>query len=923
MRPLKLTMTGFGPYREKTVIDMQSLGRGGLYLITGDTGAGKTFIFDAITYALYGETSGGIRDSRTLRSQYASDEDRTEVELVFEYAGREYTVSRNPEYDRPKKRGTGMTHESASATLKRPDGSIVDGPSRVTEAVRDILGIDRGQFCNIVMIAQGEFLKVLNATTDERQKLFRKLFNTQPYSELAEELKTMSRSVDGEYSENRKEIDLALSNVNCSFDYAIQLRLDELRFDPDTNVGDIIDTLESLISYSESKIKETEEALRQTEEILSEANGRIAVITSYRDSVNALNEAKAKVTVIENDIRTAQFELELANEEKPVIEQLRNEAAVMESGLDAYDALDDISRELEAAEKLVSEKHDELLKARENRSAARDEIERIKSELSDLRYSDEKMIRIRNDLEKTNNRISLLQALIEEIKKALSLRESLSRCREELMPLISEAERLDAEYSEAYSLFLKNQAGILAAGLEENMPCPVCGSTDHPYPAAVTGDAPAAEALDGMQKKAKQARDLAAEKAGEAQKIKGNLNAMEYSAKEIALKETGTDDIDRALVLAEEAVEKLNNEIIALELMENDLRERTGRKSALEESLAAAEKEYEDLGELMAEKDREFITLKADAGAVRRRRDDTAAGLSFDSRKAAEEHVEVIKKKAQDKEKAIEDAAAALSSAGEAKVSNEAKIGELEKVIAGAEPMDELDAFQSRTEAEEKKKSLTEFNTRTTADLINARNALEGIRFNSKRLDSLRKQHEMIDSLEKTASGSIPGKDRISLETYVQTFYFERIIRRANLRMKIMSGGQYEFVRSGASRDNRSRFGLDLAVTDHYSGTERPVSTLSGGESFLASLALALGLSDEVQASAGGIRLDTMFVDEGFGSLDSETLETAIRTLTELSDEDRLVGIISHVDALKSRIDRQVVVTKDRSSGSHVSVITQ
>ena len=180
----------------------------------------------------------------------------------------------------------------------------------------------------------------------------------------------------------------------------------------------------------------------------------------------------------------------------------------------------------------------------------------------------------------------------------------------------------------------------------------------------------------------------------------------------------------------------------------------------------------------------------------------------------------------------------------------------------------------------------------------------------------------MIDSLEKTASGTLPGKERISLETYVQTFYFERIIRRANLRMKIMSGGQYEFVRSGESRDNRSRFGLDLAVTDHYSGTERPVSTLSGGESFLASLALALGLSDEVQASAGGIKLDTMFVDEGFGSLDSETLEKAIRTLTELSDEDRLVGIISHVDALKNRIDRQIVVTKDRSSGSRVKVVT-
>lgn len=921
MRPLRLTMTGFGPYKEKTVIDMKSLGRGGLYLITGDTGSGKTFIFDAITYALYGETSGGSRDSRSLRSQYAGDEDRTEVELVFEYNGREYTVARNPEYDRPKKRGAGLTHESASATLIRPDGSVTDGPSKVTEAVKEILGIDRGQFCNIVMIAQGEFRKVLNASTDERQKLFRKLFNTEPYSELADELKTMSRDVDERYSESRREIDLALSNVNCGFDYAMQLRLDELRFTPGTRVSDIIDTLDTLISSSEAKLRETEEAVSRAEESLAEANARIAVINSYRDSVNALDEARRRVGLFEEAIKTAEFELELAREEKPAIDKLKSEAAVLESGLGAYDALDEISRELEAAEKKAGVKHEELKDIRDRRSAARSGIERMKSELGDLRYSDERMTKIRNDLEKTNNRIALLEALSEEIRKTVVLRDSLVKCQDELRPLISEAERLDAEYSEGYSMFLKNQAGILAAGLEENEPCPVCGSTDHPYPAVVTEDAPSAEELDAMQMKAKQARELAADKAGEAQKIKGNLNAVEYSTKEIALKETGTDDIDRALALSEDAVDKLKNEIIALELLESDLKDRISRRAELEETLSGAEKEYEELDAQMIEAEREYISLKADAGAVRRRRDDTSSGLRFDSRKAAEDHVKSILKKAQDMQDAIEEAAARLSGAREERTSNEARISELSKVVAGAAPADEMEALHSREEAERKKKELSDIKTRTGADLINARNALESIRANARTLDALRTEHEMIDALEKTASGNLAGKERISLETYVQTFYFERIIRRANLRMKIMSGGQYEFVRSGESRDKRSRFGLDLAVTDHYSGTERPVSTLSGGESFLASLALALGLSDEVQASAGGIKLDTMFVDEGFGSLDSETLEKAIRTLTELSDEDRLVGIISHVEALKERIDKQIVVTKDRSSGSSVSCI--
>lgn len=236
--------------------------------------------------------------------------------------------------------------------------------------------------------------------------------------------------------------------------------------------------------------------------------------------------------------------------------------------------------------------------------------------------------------------------------------------------------------------------------------------------------------------------------------------------------------------------------------------------------------------------------------------------------------------------------------------------------------MDEEEVVRKKKEAEDVKIELTELSTNINAELLNARNALELIRTNADALESVRKQHEIIDPLVRTATGSVQGKDRISLETYVQTFYFERIIRRANLRLLRMSGGQYEFVRSGESGDRRSHFGLDLSVVDHYSGTERPVNTLSGGESFMASLSLALGLSDEVQASAGGIKLDTMFVDEGFGSLDSETLESAIRTLTELSDEDRLVGIISHVEALKSRIDKQIIVTKDKSSGSHVKVVS-
>ncbi len=922
MRPLKLTMTGFGPYKEEAVIDMESLGSGGLYLVTGDTGAGKTYIFDAITYALYGETSGGARDSRSLRSQYADDGDDTYVELVFEYSGKEYTVKRIPEYNRLKKRGEGYTRESASAELYLPDGSVVDGPARVTDAVREILGIDRGQFCNIVMIAQGEFRKVLNATTEERQKLFRKLFDTRPYNDLADELKTAGKAADDEYELKRRDIDMALANVNCSFDDEIASDLDELKNSDNKSVQQIFDMLDALITKGGSKLNDTAEALRKAEAELTEATSSLAIINSYKKNAADLESAKAGAAGFEDDIRTAEFELELALQEKPAIESLKNEAAVMESNLDSYDALDDINREIEAATKSSADKLADVKRLKDERKASKTMAERMRSELDDLKFSDEKMTRIRNDIEKTGNKISILESLIEEIGKVRDLEAKLEKQQDELEPLLAEAERMDNEYSKAYSAFLRGQAGLLAAKLVEGRPCPVCGSYKHPDPAKISTEIVSADEIEIKQKAAREAREIAAEKAGEAQKTKGSLNALEFGAKALARKETGNDDLEAALKGAEDEIKGLREQIASLKEMEEDINNKLGQKSELEDALADAVKVSEELDDKVIEADKELVRINSSVNSLKERRDEKARGLQFDSRKAAEEHVESIKKKASGIELTIEEAASNVSKAKEARTQNAVRIEELEKVIAGSAPMDEDAVNHSKEEAEEKKESLTGLSTTINAELLNARNALEIIKSNAEVLEKVRKQHEIIDPLVRTATGSVQGKDRISLETYVQTFYFERIIRRANLRLVRMSGGQYEFVRSGESGDRRSHFGLDLSVIDHYSGTERPVNTLSGGESFMASLSLALGLSDEVQASAGGIKLDTMFVDEGFGSLDSETLESAIRTLTELSDEDRLVGIISHVEALKSRIDKQIIVTKDKNSGSHAKVVS-
>ena len=824
MRPLKLTMTGFGPYKDRTYIDLESLGKGGLYLITGDTGAGKTYIFDAITYALYGEMSGSGRDSRTVRSQYADDDVVTSVELEFEYYGRHYKVSRTPEYIRRSKRGDGFTKQAAGASLIKPGDVVVDGSTKVTEEIKDILGIDRGQFCSIVMIAQGEFRKLLNANTDERMKLFRKLFNTLSYDRLAVMLKDMNKAVDEEYENSMRDIRFLVNNISCGFDEALALEADELKETESTDTDRIGELLMKIADSAEARQTAIDDELKLAEEKLGEATAALALIENHKNNFRNLENAKSRVPQLEENVRKADEALNEAKAELKSADAMRNESALLNGNLDSYDKLDEINIELEKAGKERSDKAAELEKA-------------------NTRYAD-----ACSDKDSKENAAATLSE-----KNTVLLNE-----------YIAASEKEAAKYTSMSSAFLREQAGILAQDLENGKPCPVCGSEEHPHPASPAEDAPTAEELEEQKNMAEKADKAAKDKAAEIKTVNDNTEA---------------------------------------------------ELKALQDKIDEAYKQVSGLEKELAEKD-------ADIKGIEARLDDCRSSLAYESRSDAEKRIKEIGDKIDRMTKAVEDKTEELNKAKSDKQTNETAIEELSKVVAGTDPGDEEKALSDKKDAEASKKDLTNEKVRVASDLNTAKNSIRKLAEIEADLKKIREKHEMIDPLAKTANGNMPGKDKITLEAYVQAFYFERIIRHANLRLRMMSEGQYEFVRSTEAGNKKSKFGLDLNVLDHYSGTERPVNTLSGGESFMASLSLALGLSDEVQASAGGIKLDTMFIDEGFGSLDSETLEKAMRTLTELADEDKLVGIISHVEALRTRIDKQIVVTKDRGNGSRVNLLT-
>ena len=924
MRPLRLKMTGFGPYRETNVIDMESLGRGGLYLITGDTGAGKTFIFDAVTYALYGDMSGSGRDSKSVRSQYSSDGEKTEVELVFEYYGKKYIVTRNPEYYRAKKNGEGFTKQTAGATLIKPDGSVVDGSSKVTEEIKRILGLDRGQFCNICMIAQGEFRKVLNAGTEERQKLFRKLFNTQPYSRLSEELKDLNKKNQDKYNDGIRSMSLCLSSVSCSFDEELSEKLEKLKelseVDPAVS-GEICGLLVSIIEEGKKRSVSLSDDLRTIDERLIALNNTIALARDHRKNVNSLEEARSAKPDLEERYDRAKETLDAAKGKKPDIEKLENEAALIEASMISYDELDAINTEKTEIRKDLENKSEELTSVTALAESLRNKLKESEALLDELRHSGEELIKTGNMIEKAESRVDVLNNLIGDIKEAAQLSETLKKKQDELGPLIDEAGRLEAEHSRMLSAYMREQAGILAGSLADGEPCPVCGSIHHPKPAELSQEAPSADDIEEKKKEAGNARDKASRKMSEVQTAKGNLDAVMNRTCASALRETGSEDLSSAKVSADNEITSLSESLSDMRGKKKELLENTEKVKSLSRTLPELKASLEDKETKARDLEKEINKINETLAAVEARYKQVRKDLAYDSKEDAEAARTAKVSKAQKYKKEIDNAAEELNDAATGMRANDAKITELERVVSGYEPVDEDAAIEAAESASAEKDALAGQSIRIASELKSTEAALNLVRSGAEELERIRREHEIIDSLSRTANGSLAGKERITLESYVQAFYFERIIRHANIRLRMMSDGQYEFVRSGGAGDKRHLSGLDLSVLDHYSGMERPVSTLSGGESFMASLSLALGLSDEVQSSAGGIRLDTMFVDEGFGSLDSETLEKAMRTLTELADEEKLVGIISHVEALKSRIDRQIVVTKDRNAGSKAVII--
>lgn len=922
MRPEKLTMCAFGPYAGCVTVPFSEFGDHGLYLITGDTGAGKTTIFDGIVFALYGEASGDVRKAEMLRSDFAAPTEKTYVELTFWCGGNLYTVMRNPAYMRPKARGEGMTNEAAGATLIYPDGRVVSGSKPTTKAVEELLGLDRNQFVQIAMIAQGDFLKLLLAGTEERGKIFRKIFNTGLYVNFQKELKQRLLETKKAYEEEKRSVSQYAKGILYppeEEDVYAAGRLKALTGENTSyHIQDFLDALDELIGI-ESKLEAEDDKCRmRLEEELSQVQaklGRQQIIDRTKEEVR---QKEARIQSLTQAGIEWQLRYDEAAGRQPEAEQAGGQLVILEAQMKQYEKIDVLGQNIRKLEQMFQEIERDL-----QQTVGRSE--RLKLQIEEGKKRQNEIGQPEHDLRLLAASQETLQKKKEELKRSENLYRELKQQEKALrqeearyLELQRHSVELGRAYMDMETLFLDSQAGVLAQRLKTGMPCPVCGSKEHPMPAHSSSDSPSEEELRRVEQQKEAAHAQASEAAQRTAKRRGQYEQNKKYFETWFGQEQIPEGIEDYFVKCRNVLTQEEGKIAERQrLLTQLLREKT----EWEKRLPAMEEERTVLADKKAALEQRRAAGLAQKEAFANERNGLLEELPFADRMQAFRQMEKLRAVRQEIETAIRKSGEQLEKTKTEKISEQKALEALQKQLEQTEHFD-MEALTEDSERLRRRKETLELRRKERyVRLETNRNIQRSLQRGSERLMQSEKAYELLEALSDTANGELKGKQKLAFEQYIQTVFFGRIIREANKRFSVMTDGRYLLQRREDAGNLRSQTGLELNVFDYYTGRQRSVQSLSGGESFKASLSLALGLADVVQQHAGGIALDAVFIDEGFGSLDRESLNQAIQILNELAGSSRLAGIISHVEELKERIDRKIVVKKEMT-GSRLEIIS-
>ena len=885
MRPSKLSICGWGPYKGLVEIDFTKFEGKGLFLITGATGAGKTTIFDAITYALYGALSGEVRDKErsSVRSDFADAATPTYVELCMEHGGKKYRIYRNPEYLRPKKRGgseAGFTKEKENAVLYREDGRVTEGAKEVNAALYEILGLDVHQFKQISMIAQGEFARLLTAAPKDKTKIFREIFATGVYERFAAVLSQRSKEKYVKVAQQRAKLEEDI--------HAFLQELDALPIEQELKdeicrlaAGDGVatDRLEEVLEKAEisltRQIKEQEKIIDAANKVLLDGKEELAKKEEENKRILRYRQAKEK----KDDLAKRREENEGL---KGRLQEAQNAAHVEAAELTCRHALS------------LTEKTKQMIES------VRAEVSEKKMRLGER----EAFVQNRKEIEEVlQSREALLQeqdGATKLVRELAALSDGLNKHKERYVALENTHSQRRKEYEELFSLWRRETVGIVAKLLTEGEPCPVCGSVEHPCPATAPEGSVSEEAVEASQNAldmAKEAMDKEYEilllKKGQAEELekrhKETLARVEELAAAVEAKSAlvPTEFMEKPCLQARRLLQECVDEVLALQ---TSVAEKEALITGLSEELIGQEQEYAKARE-------NFEKALKEHGF----KDDDAYRKAYLEKGVRESMAKTVSSY-QEELAAVEELL--MSWKESLSTTEEHDLSVLEESIAQAK------LRYGNANASLQKLLMGKKDTAKLRAQLAQKEAV---------IEDASKEYGFVKELENIATGANPKK--LVFEQYVLAGYFEEILRAANLRFAKMSGGRYEMHRNSEVSDGRVKDNLEIEVMDYYTGRARSVRTLSGGETFKASLCLALGLSDVISSMSGGLYVDTLFIDEGFGALDSESLDQACSALQGLVENRRMIGIISHVPELRERITSQLVIEKT-GAGSSVKIVS-
>ena len=930
MRPIKLVLSAFGPYASKIELDLSKLGENGVYLITGDTGAGKTTIFDAITFALFGKPSGDIRDVKTLRSEYAKEEIETYVELDFVYHDEEYHIYRRPEYTYTHVQKNGEVKQRSKATdayLILPNGERIVKPTEVTKQVEQLLGMKRDQFRQIAMIAQGSFLEILNADTKERGKLFEKVFMTSKYSVLMDRLNQMAKESYLALNDAKLRLQQIISDVRVPEILQEQYAQTLETFAMD-DIQPVYDLLDKIITRSKESTEKLQRQKAQVQNQLQKSRKEETEKTKQLQDLLSLEKLLKEKPAKEEKANLYAERVKNDGEKYHIqIDALKKEQAQIEHELPEYESLTKLSTKLAEIRKQISIISKDLATKTNFKKQLDEDIALKQKEahtLTDSELSLNKVILKQEEIEKkvsAFHHASMIQSNYQNAVNAL---------KEKTQLLQESTDRkviLQKQYDDAQISYFANQAGLLALRLTKGEPCPVCGSLEHPRPASHSNKLVTEEEINQYKKKVDQAEkeyQITSKACADASlKMNALQNELELVLKSVTEETVSFEDVQ---LFIDEHTVQLKKEEKEISTCIKQLQQQSKHYQELQKMIPQLQQKLTAISEEVSQNQIAQTKLSVEYEQLQKQVQEITAKLKYTSETEAKNRISMITKQILEYQQQINRLESESKLAMDELVYVSAQIDMLKGKVSSS--IDEIPNQQKQlkilqTEIENlqvQQEEILKCIHNTEIYESDAQDTKKKIVFESDAYQIKLSRYSSLKELADVAMGNgRSSKEKITLQEYVQIAYLDRMIHKANERYLSMSNQQYQLVRSAGTKDKRSHEALDLDVIDFSNGSIRPVSSLSGGESFIASLALALGMSDEIQSQAGGIQIDTMFIDEGFGTLDQDSLNNAIQTLTNLSGENRLVGIISHVKELKERIHKGIIVTKDLH-GSHGSI---